>query len=228
MAGILADETSRNSFTLSVPLEALGVTSTTSAGDVLYWDGTVWDARSDAVFGTGTTVINQIARWADTTHGTLKSSPILITNNGEFTDAIGNRFLYDNAAKLNVMLGYGVLSVVAAGGNNTGIGENALNLVSSGDNNIGLGKGAAVNLTTGSSNTILGTNSAATLVGGSHNIVIGNGADVSASITNGQIVIGNADVESASVAAIGLGITPDYKITIKIGTHLYTFAALRT
>lgn len=223
MAGILGNEVSRDYTAPYVPITSL--TPGTTAGDVLYWDGTAWESKADGVFGTGTTIVNQIVRWGDTTHTSVKSSPILLTSNGEFTDTVGNRFIYNNAVSHNVLLGYGALAAIALGTGNTGLGENALALNSSGSNNTAVGYGAGAAISTGSTNTIIGRNAAPTLTTGSDNVVIGNGADVSLSNTSAQLVIGNATLEAAICLVDAVAITKSHTLYIKIGANVYKIDA---
>jgi hypothetical protein len=117
-----------------------------------------WQAPTVAITTPGTTEINRLVLWGDTTGDTLASASMKM-----------NGTTFTNTSDQNLI-------TVGLGSGNTGVGLNTVANIITRISNVTVGDSAGVALTSGSSNTSCGINSLAALTTRSQNVGIGAAA----------------------------------------------------
>lgn len=216
----------------SVTLASLVAGSTT--GDVVSWNGTTWVAAA-GVSASGSTTINGLARWSDTSHLAIKDSPFVISDAGEFSVSgtkvllidqsslrnisMGNNaLLAPTSGRYNAAYGYETLKNTTSGGYNTAYGYQALTTNVSAGENSAFGYQSLYNSTNGF-NTAVGKSAGYDISIGTYNTLLGHTAGTGITTGNYNTCIGtNATASATSIESISLGYgatgVSNYDITI--------------
>lgn len=136
----------------------------------------------------------------------IGASSMELATTAEWSIAIGDSALRNNAGAFNVAVGHGALVSNTSGTNNLAMGNNSMYFNTSGSFNVGLGLESLKSLTTGSENTAIGYTSGLFVTTSTNNTFVGRASGVYVATGSHNTAIGSYALSAANNLIPGTGV----------------------